>query len=108
MLPVLILALLWIGSLVTEFTGKPICRKVFTCLLFPLGFVILACLRIAVYSLRFFEEFKMSGPMDSMQFGDDGLVFTRSLIWIVGLAAASFFTAVITMLCRGDRPRTKN
>ena len=105
MIPVLILTLLWVWALVTEFTHRPLCRRPFAYLIFPLGFVILACLRIALGMNEFFGTMKIQGPMDPIEFAEDGLVLSRALLWIAGLASASWFSAVVVMLCRGDKRR---
>ena len=107
MLPVLILALLWIGAIVTEYTGKPLCRKPFAYLIFPLGFLILGMFRIALSIHSHSKVLAYAGSADPGQMAADGMVLSRALFWIVSLAAASLLSAVIVMLCRGDKRKAE-
>ncbi|MGA0899137.1 MAG: hypothetical protein ACO3SO_01890, partial [Luteolibacter sp.] len=94
MLPFMLLFALWLWALISEFTRKPFCSHPLACMLFPIGFLILGMLRIALSWYEISTTMLSAGSMDPGQAGSDGLVAARALFVIGGAAALSLISAV--------------
>ncbi|MDX1679635.1 MAG: hypothetical protein R3242_02790, partial [Akkermansiaceae bacterium] len=96
---------LWVGAIVTEFYGKPLCRHPMAYLIFPMGFLVLFSFRISMFFLTVYQNHAARRGVDYDTQVDEGMMLARSLIVIGSAAALSLLSAVIVMLCRG---KTKN
>lgn len=105
MLPFLVLSIIWMTATSAELIQKPFLRNPATHLLFPIGFLILAGVRMALGFHLFFDSMRIAGSMDGYQLSMDGLVFSRALMVLVTAAALSFFSTLCILLGRA-RGRT--
>ena len=96
MVPFLLLFAIWLASLVCELLKKPICKSAaYYHFIFPLGFLILAVIRIVAAFHLHFLTMSQVGQIDPMQYAQSGLIFTRSATIIIGAAVLALLTSLV-------------
>jgi len=100
MIPFLILTSVWAFAISAELIQRPFLKNPAFHLLFPVGFVILAIIRVSLGFYLFFDSMRIAGAMDGSQLTQDGLVFSRALIVLGSAATLSFISTLIILLWR--------
>lgn len=99
MIPFCLLTVAWIVAASSELIQRPLFRDVAAHLLFPLGFVILALLKIAHGFYNLADAIRLTGDASTALYLD-GMVSARALAVMVAAAILSLFTTTLVWLVR--------